>query len=84
MGNPNSTMFSSSDLDLVTFLILHDVRPDRRSEEEGRATLHYTRTAEVESLVIEYHNECSVCGIAFNEVGHARGEAKRALLDGDL
>ncbi len=81
---PKTNQFRTAELELVTYLTLRGIRPVRRSEDDGRAALHYERDSDLEDALISYNDKCPVCHVAFSEVPKARGEAKGMLLDGKM
>lgn len=84
MPKMKTNQYSTSELNLVTYLNLRNIRPERYSEEDGRGTLYYEQTADLEAAIIDFMKKCSICGIAFSEVGTAQATARRMLFDGKL
>lgn len=85
MAVAKTNQFKSSELHLITFLRLNNLRPVRRTvDEEERAALYYEKTADLEECLVRYMDKCSICGFAWSEVGPAFAQAKAMLLDGDL
>jgi len=77
-------LYQTSDLELVTFFVLHDIHPIKRTKGDLRATLYYNKTDELDKLLVEYMSECRACRISFSKVCYARSAAKRELLDGNV
>ena len=84
MSEPKTNQFRTSEIDLVTYLNLRGIQPERRSQEDGRGILHYERTAELEAALVDFMNKCPTCGIAYSEAGTATAEARRMLIDGRM
>ena len=77
MTDAKTNQYSTSEINLVTYLNLRNIRPEHYVKEDGRGTLYYERTADLEAAIIDFMQKCSVCGVAFSEVGTAQATARK-------
>jgi len=75
-------LFKTSDLEVVAFLLLNDIRPSSRIVEDGRAVLSYDKSEQFNNALVKYMDRCEHCGILFSDLGRIRTKAKRILMDG--